>query len=387
MCVTHSPIERFNQSIIIINSIFIKIKIVIIIIISFGQSSTILLSQPLGAQLHQSVRLLVLLVVRVCVSGQSAGGKVHLLGGATILQGAKVLVLSSAQLDTVGAHFASVVLLTVGLAFKLEVVAVLQCTATVPTHKTVGVVFGVERSDTDLVHDWLVAATTVGRKELNVARTTVAFALVLVVALRVVGHNLVTVLTGEVFRMPGLAQGGEAFVNDRSLTGGTLGREEGVIVGLTVGQAVLFAERVQVERLVALHTGEALRMPGLSERGNDFIRNRLLAGEAFGQEQLVEVILAVGLAIVGLEIVRVEHSVTAWVGADETLRVPLFAQRKDGLLLDGQIAGTAFGRKELVIVVETVGVAVLLHECVRRQWDVTLVTVEAFRMPVFAHGV
>mgnify|MGYP007002773378 CR=1 FL=1 len=73
-------------------------------------------------------------------------------------------------------------------------------------------VLGVERRDADLVDDRFVAAATVRRKELNVTGPTVALALVLVIALRVVGHDLVAVLAGEVLRVPGLAQGGQAFL-------------------------------------------------------------------------------------------------------------------------------------------------------------------------------
>lgn len=56
------------------------------------------------------------------------------------------------------------------------------------------------------------------------------------------------------------------------------------------------------------------------------------------------------------------------------------------LLLDWEVASTTLGREQSMIIINAVRLSVLLHEIVRRQWDVTLGTVEALWVPVLAHG-
>lgn len=75
-------------------------------------------------------------------------------------------------------------------------------------------VLGVECGDADLVHNGLVAATAVRGKEFNVTGSTVALAIMFMVAIWIVSHDLVTMLTGEVLWMPGLAQCGETFLQE-----------------------------------------------------------------------------------------------------------------------------------------------------------------------------
>lgn len=78
------------------------------------------------------------------------------------------------------------------------------------------------------------------------------------------------------------------YLNDRSLTSGTLGREEGMVVSLTVRQAIFLTEGVQIQRLVTLHTGETLRMPGLSKSGNNFLQFERENNEIMSNRQMAK---------------------------------------------------------------------------------------------------
>lgn len=143
----------------------------------------------------------------------------HATGGGRLLLLAKVLVLGATQLDTVWAHLAPIVVLAVRFTFELEIVAILQRARTIATHETGGVVLRADGRHTNLVDNVLVAAATDRRKQLHVARPTIALAVVLVVALGVVRHHLVAVLAREVLQMEGLAQCGEAFLVGWDLEG------------------------------------------------------------------------------------------------------------------------------------------------------------------------
>ena len=75
------------------------------------------------------------------------------------------------------------------------------------------------------------------------------------------------------------------YLDDWRLTGGTFWREESVVIGFTIGQAILLTERIQIERLVTLHAGETFRMPSLSECGNNFLhdyKQKSIQFEKFG---------------------------------------------------------------------------------------------------------
>lgn len=74
-------------------------------------------------------------------------------------------------------------------------------------------IFGVQSGDTDLVDDRFVASTTIWSEQFNVTRSTISFSFVFMIAIGIIGHYLVTVLTREMFRMPGLAQCGKTFLN------------------------------------------------------------------------------------------------------------------------------------------------------------------------------
>lgn len=116
-----------------------------------------------------------------------------------------------------------------------------------------------------------------------------------------------------------------------------------MIVGFTVRQSILLSERIQIEWLVALDTGETFRMPSFAQRRDNFVCDGLLASKALGQEEFVEMIPAVWLAIVFSEIARIQNLVASGMRTNKTMRVPLFAQSNDWPLFDWFGARTTFG--------------------------------------------
>lgn len=228
------------------------------------------------------------------------------------IHGAKVFVLSPTQLDAIWTHFTPEMFFAIGFPFELEVVAILEWAtavllgygkrwfqktgtfhgSTYPAHETIGMVLGIECCHTDSIHDGLVTPTTVGSEQFNVARATISTAIVLVVTLWVFTDDLVAVLAREMFWMPSFVDGGQAFlfgqskgysrlskhdcvrstyINDWCFTGGTLGREECMVVGLTIGQTVLLTECIQIQWLVTLNAGETLWMPCFAQSRNHFL--------------------------------------------------------------------------------------------------------------------
>lgn len=135
----------------------------------------------------------------------------------------KIFVLGATQFDTIGTHLASEVILAVRLTFEFKVVAILEWARTVSADKAIGVVLRVQGGHTDLVYDWLVAASAIRSKKLNVTRSAVSLAIVFVVSFGIIGHDLVAMLTREMLRMPGFAQCSETFLDDWRFTSSTLG--------------------------------------------------------------------------------------------------------------------------------------------------------------------
>ena len=73
-------------------------------------------------------------------------------------------------------------------------------------------------------------------------------------------------------------------------------------------------------------------MRGICLKANDtYIRNGLLAGKTLGQEHFIEVILAVGFAIVSFKVAWVQDFVATWVRANKALWMPFLAKGKHRL--------------------------------------------------------
>lgn len=70
--------------------------------------------------------------------------------------------------------------------------------------------------------------------------------------------------------------------------------------------------------------------------GISYVGDGFLAGKALRKEHLLEVVLAVRLAIVLFEISGVEHTIAPWVRAYETVGMPLLAHGKHRLVIGNE---------------------------------------------------
>jgi len=147
--------------------------------------------------------------------------------------------------------------------------------STIPADEAVGV--GAERAHV-VLHDRTVAATALGREQVKVVVPTVRLALALVEAL--LAELLATLSAEEMLRVPRLLQGRHAFIEDGSVTVGTPGGEEVVVVGLTVRMSVPFEEVPRAQLLLTVGADKVFRVPRLAEGCDHLTHDRLVAGAA-----------------------------------------------------------------------------------------------------------
>lgn len=171
--------------------------------------------------------------------------------------------------------------LAVGLPVVLEEAAVDKRGETFPTDKALRVPQGVQGRDV-VFQDSPGTASTLGSKHIKVVLAAIGFAILLVKSFR--SKESSTLSTEEMFRVPCPVQSRHHFIKDGPVAVVAARREEVVIVLLAVGLPVPLKEVPRADLLLAVGADEVLRVPGFPHGCNYLPSNRLLAGstDTFG---------------------------------------------------------------------------------------------------------
>jgi len=191
------------------------------------------------------------------------------------------------------------------------------------------------------------------------------------------------VLAQEVFGVPCPAHGCQTFFSNRSRTGGTLGREERVIVEITIRQTILLTISVLSQRFATDSTAKAVRMPGMVQGLQHFISDREFTSVTLREKHLLKVFIAIRLSVLLFEVVWTQRY-SALI-ALKAVRVPLTAHRYQWRSFNRKITFRAFWRKQFVVILFAIRLSVLLEKVIRSEGSMAFIAVEALGMPVHAH--
>lgn len=114
--------------------------------------------------------------------------------------------------------------------------------------------------------------------------------------------TLLAVLAHEMFRMPLLSDGVDAFALDGLVAPSAPSRKHAVEATLAIRAGVSLEERSTLKRLQALGADEVVHVPFLAQSCYAAVQNRLIAVSAAGTEELLVAPLAVGQVVLLVEI-------------------------------------------------------------------------------------
>ena len=153
-------------------------------------------------------------------------------------------------------HFA------VGKSFMFEEGPIVERLAALVTNKTAGVPLRIE-GRYEVLCDGIAASATFGGVLLKI--TIFTEGLLVFFMKSILSKLLSAVGAEEVFGMPGLVEGRNAFVQDGSLAVGATWREKMVVVLLAVRPPVSLKEVLCAKFLVTVTAGEVFRVPGVTQ--------------------------------------------------------------------------------------------------------------------------
>lgn len=152
-----------------------------------------------------------------------------------------------------------------------------HCFPTVPANKTVSMPLRIQSRHV-VLHDWPVAAAAFRGKHVKVIVPTIWFAVTFMEAL--LAKLFAALGTEEVLCVPGLLQGCYAFIKNGPIAIGAPWREQIVVIRLAVRMSIPLEEVPGAQLLRTMSTSEVFRMPGLAEGGDNLADDRLIAGAA-----------------------------------------------------------------------------------------------------------
>jgi len=173
-------------------------------------------------------------------------------------------------------------LLAVWLSFELKVVSILQWTMAIPTDEALRVPLCAKSCYANFFRNRFQTSPTFGSKQFDVVFRAVSFAIHFVVP--VLTQLLIAMVASEVVRVEVFAHSRQKFIANGSRTGGTLRREQIVVIIVAVGFAILLAESILAKRHATGHTAEVLRMVSLAEGREDFPCDWVSALGTFGRK-------------------------------------------------------------------------------------------------------
>lgn len=184
---------------------------------------------------------------------------------------------------------------------------------------------------------------------------------------------------GEVVWVEAAAQGGHATAGHGEATRGAQRTTPRVEMVLAQRAALVLKKAASREGREAFPADETVRVPECAERRDVVIQNRALTALAARGEQLQEVPAAVGAALSLVETLISEGLPTT--DAAEMLRVPVGAQGSNHLVSDGLIAEATPWREALKVAFRAEGGSVLLKEAAASQGHGTATANEVLRVP------
>jgi len=151
------------------------------------------------------------------------------------------------------------------------------------------------------------------------------------------GDGVLALVAAEAIAMPFHIHGHHRRIRDGLLAFGAPGGEEVLVVLLAVGLAVLLVERLIGQRLLAGSAAtEAFLVPTLAHGADGPLEDGLLAAGTGGGVPLHEALVAHRLS--ALDVEGGVHDLFFAVAAQEVLRMPRLPQRGDHSLGDGLFA-------------------------------------------------
>lgn len=220
------------------------------------------------------------------------------------------------------------------------------------------------------------------RVELVEAVEAIRLVVLLLEALR---QHLEAVGAGEVVRVELSEHGRGALADDWLAADGAKRAAPGVVVDLAVGQPVDVEELAVAEGTVAVGADETIWVPLDAERRDVVGCDGQIAAAALVGEQVEEVVLTIRFAVLLVKTVVHVELATA-MGADKVLGVESLLQGYGDLVQNWLLTGGALGRKQLLVVSFAVGQIVALVKVPRAQLLVTVGTGEMFAMIIPAQG-
>lgn len=180
-------------------------------------------------------------------------------------------------------------------------------------------------------------------------------------------------------RVEAAAQGRHASAGHREATRGAQRPAPRVEMVLAERTALVLEKAASREGRETFPADETVRVPERAERRDVVVQNGALATLAARREQLQEVPAAVGAALPLVE-TFISEGLPA-TNAAEMLRVPVGAQGSNHLVSDGLIAEATSRREALEVALRTEGSSILLEEAAASQGGGTAAANEVLRMP------
>jgi len=189
-------------------------------------------------------------------------------------------------------------------------------------------------------------------------------------------QNAIAFGAGEAILMPFLLESRDAQAIDDLVALCTDGAASLVIVLLAVGETLVLEELAVMEGLAALVAGEVVLVPVLVEgRDGSAVGDGLVALGAGEAEQLVVMLLAVGVVVLLVELAVVEGLSAG--GAVEAGLVEVLVEGLQVLALDFLFAAGASGQEGGLVAVLAVGVVVFHEKFLESDFLVALSAAEA----------